>query len=196
MFDLTTMGKLIANERNRQGWSQRQFREKLAGVGFTCTDGYIGRVESGASPPSRDLLIACEKAFGEKRGRLLMYSILAHVEKYCNDTGINLQDYMNWFGLALKSVVAPYLSPQTPAVATPGGSVRPGSPRSDAPQEAMMTEDTTDKMLPFFGWLIPLMAVVNEVLCKLGLSRKPRQEAFLLSACLTNHVRQSRRVTA
>ena len=196
MFDLTTMGKLIANERNRQGWSQRTFREKLAGVGFPCTDGYIGRVESGASPPSKQMLISCEKVFGEKRGHFLMYSILAHVEKYCEETGINLQDYMTWFGLGLKSLVAPHLGPQTPAVASPGGSVRSGSARPDATQEAMRNENTSDKMLPFFGWLVPFMAVVNEVLCKLRLSRKPRQEAFLLPTCLTNHVRQSRSATA
>ncbi len=100
MFDLSSVGRIIAEKRQDRGWAQRKLLKELALWGFRCSDGYIGRVETGASAPSKQLLLACEKAFGMEQGELLCYAILAHTEDFCSKTGITVAQYLAWINRA------------------------------------------------------------------------------------------------
>ena len=93
-FDLSTVGRIIAEKRQDHGWSQRKLLKQLALHGFRCSDGYIGRVETGASTPSKQLLLACERAFDLDQGELLCYAVLAHTEDFCEKTGITVEQYL------------------------------------------------------------------------------------------------------
>ena len=127
MLDLRKLGALVALERNRKGWSQRELRDRLASHGFNCTAGYVGGVEKGSLSPSREFAVAAEKALETEKGKFLMYLVANHVEKFCNDLHISLQDYMNMIGSGIKSLVAPFES----AAETDSAerSVHPAHPR-------------------------------------------------------------------
>ncbi len=94
VVSLASLGKIIAEKRQDREWSQRRLLKQLALHGFQCSDGYIGRVETGASSPSKQLLLACERAFGMETGELLCYAILAHTEDFCSKTGITVEQYL------------------------------------------------------------------------------------------------------
>ena len=94
MFDLTSVGRIIAEKRHDRQWSQRKLLKQLALWGFRCSDGYIGRVETGSTAPSKQLLLACERAFSMEAGELLCYAILAHTEDFCEKTGITVGQYL------------------------------------------------------------------------------------------------------
>jgi len=112
VLDLRKLGQLVALERNRKSWSQRELRDRLEGHGFTCTPGYVGGVEKGSLSPSREFAVAAEKALELKRGYLLMYLVANHVEKFCDEVDISLQDYMNMIGLGIKSIISPFVGAQ------------------------------------------------------------------------------------
>ena len=100
MFDLSSVGRMIAQHRMDRQWSQRKLLKQLALHGFRCSDGYIGRVETGASVPSKQLLLACEKVFDMDTGELLCYAILAHTEDFCGKTGITVAQYLAFINRA------------------------------------------------------------------------------------------------
>jgi len=109
MLDLRKLGELVALERNRKGWSQRELRDRLALHGFNCTAGYVGGVEKGSLSPSREFAVAAEKALETDKGYLLMYLVANHVEKFCDEVDISLQDYMRLVGAGIKSLIAPFV---------------------------------------------------------------------------------------
>ena len=94
MFNLASVGRMIAEYRMDRGWSQRRLLKQLDLHGFHCSDGYIGRCETGASTPSKALILACERAFGMETGELLCFAILAHTEDFCGKTGITVEQYL------------------------------------------------------------------------------------------------------
>ena len=111
MLDLRKLGELVALERNRKGWSQREFRDRLASYGFNCTAGYVGGVEKGSLQPSKEFAVAAEKVLETDKGYLLMYLVANHVEKFCDEIDISLQDYMRLVGAGIKSLIAPFVGP-------------------------------------------------------------------------------------
>jgi len=111
MLDLRKLGELVALERNRKGWSQREFRDRLASHGFNCTAGYVGGVEKGSLQPSKEFSVAAEKVLETDKGYLLMYLVANHVEKFCDDADITLHDYMRLVGAGIKSLIAPFVGP-------------------------------------------------------------------------------------
>lgn len=104
MYDPAKVGKIIAEYRNQREWSQRQLLQELERHGFRCSDGYVGRVETGASKASPRFLITAEKVFRLEAGELLCYAVLEHTEKFCQKTRLDLDRFTTLLRLARKKL--------------------------------------------------------------------------------------------
>lgn len=120
------VGRLLAELRQAKGWTQERAAQELTHRGFRFTRGYLGGVEAGKLPPSRNLLAGAEKIYELEKGALLQYAALEQAERWCADTSLSVIEYIDMLRRALQGAAAAGPGPE--ASTAHAARVRAGDP--------------------------------------------------------------------